>query len=303
MGKMLNEKIQEVVYEILREKTYLEETTEIGAKQPRFEKEIYVDYYDKVSDYQLKKIMESKYKQEAFYDLLMDYVMDCEGYEFGELKTIIEDNLPEDDDENEIEYDIDDIMDFLREDEIVLYNFPYDHYLKTPIKIDVIVDAGDGDYDFTLNNFLSYNASEDEEIEEESGILWLVKQQGYTKEDLLNAIKSGTENKFLQSVIDECHNVSSHMNALSFFIEMTLGEYLDYEDSKEKCIKIQPDTNCGLYDMWMGSGSLLEIKLEKEVILPKELISIHMDGARGYGVENIYGTFDSHWKNSFEIIA
>lgn len=70
------------------------------------------------------------------------------------------------------------------------------------------------------------------------------------------------------------------MNALVFLVKMTLEEYFTLRDGidKEKkrnesynlsertgrgCLVLSKDTTCGLYDSWNGSGSVLEIKLEK----------------------------------------
>lgn len=55
-------------------------------------------------------------------------------------------------------------------------------------------------------------------------------------------------------------------------------------------IVLGSNSMCGLYDPWNGAGSLLNIALDKEVILPYKYIDSALpDGGRGYGVANVYG--------------
>jgi hypothetical protein len=85
------------------------------------------------------------------------------------------------------------------------------------------------------------------------------------------------------------------MNALTFFTKMTLKEFIDYQENPTD-LTISIEKNCGLYDPWNGAGSVLEIELEKPVKIPKKYIEMHIDGCRGYGVDEIYGMCSSFWK-------
>lgn len=283
-----------VIIDILR--GIIEKNTYFKKVDNHYEYEMYVDYRDGMQDSQLIKISQSEHKMDAFYDELADYELQCIDYEMDELMQTIERNWDEEEHSEYDEYE-EIVRDWVQEN--VYFNFPFDHYLETDVRVNILVDSGDGNHDFTLNNFVSYNAGEDEEIEEESSILWLVRQQGYTKEDLYKLVRDRDcgDSKFLKSVYQELINVTSHMNALGFFVKMSLKEYIDFSDNKCSLI-LDTDTSCGLYDCWSGAGGMLDIELEKPVVIPVEYIEAHIEGARGYGVDEIYGMINSFWTDS-----
>lgn len=283
-----------VVEKIVREILVGNHLKEVGIG---FEYPMFVDYHDQVSESQLKDISQSENKMECFYDAISEFVSDSVENERDELMNIIRRNWNT---EKHGEFDL--YSDFINEyiGEVVDFQFPYEHYLKQKICVNLLVDTGDGNHDYTLNNFASYNSSEDEEIEEESSILWLVKKQGYTKEQLVTAIKQSkyhNDSKFLKSVHIECENVTTHMNALAFFVQMTLENFINFMDNSNSLV-VSSNTSCGLYDSWNGAGGPLEISLEKDVEIPSEYIRAHIDGMRGYGVNSIYGISTSFWRDT-----
>lgn len=255
--------------------------------------EMYVDYRDELSLDSIKKISRSDQPMEIFYD---QFNTDFDVYEYDELYKIIENNW----DEEKYGW-FDEHEDFIRDwvHDNVFFNFPYDHFLKQEVNVDILVDTGDGDYDYTLNNFASYNAIKNETINNESSILWLVNQQGYSKSQLNKAVRNREYDgsKFLNSVVTECENVTTHMNALAFFIKMTLGEFIQFIENKTS-ITLDTESSCGLYDLWGGAGSVLEIALDKPVTIPAKFIETHIDGARGYGVDDVYGMSNDFWRDS-----
>jgi hypothetical protein len=134
-----------------------------------------------------------------------------------------------------------------------------------------------------------------------------MKQQGYSVQQINDFIenKDFQGSKLLESIYTECLNTTTCMNALTFFVSMTIDECFDLHEAvsnKEnagKTMTISKDTPCGLYDPWSGAGSVLEIKLEKDVELPMAYVdSAYPDGCRGYGVDDIYGMMRSFWVNS-----
>ena len=279
---------QDAVIESIR--NTIETYTCLEKQENGYVGEVYVDYRDKLSEENIKKIARSDSPMETFYDIF-DGIEDA--HEYSYVSETIKDNW----DESLGEYDVWD--DLVREwvFENVYFDFPYEHFLKQDVKVNIIVNTGDGGYDFTLNNFASYNSTPGETINNKSSILWLVKQQGYSKTQLNNAVRkedfSGSD--FLKSVYQELVNVTTHMNALAFFVKMTLKEFIDLKENPDKVI-LPATTNCGLYDPWNGAGSVLEIKLEKEVVIPKKFAEPHIDGTRGYGITEIYGMCSSFWK-------
>lgn len=218
-----------------------------------------------------------------------------------------------------------------REDELrdMLYDMvsfvpPADHYLKQEFYTNIMVDTGDGNYDYTLNAVYPCYAGEyDEPINDKASIVWLAKQQGYTKEQLENALKADGDSApegFLRSMRKELVNQPSHMGTLTFLVKMTLDDLLKlnalvklqdrdghHYDTNENpdCgyIVIGKGTETGLYDPWSGGGSVLEVELEKDVELPVKFIrSALPDGGDGYSIAEVYGMCGSVWRETLKEI-
>lgn len=275
-----------------------------------FHTEIYADYRDEFSDETVRKICRSEAPRETFDEKIFESFENAEmEYENELLEKIRE--------REEIAaalesgaLDEDELPDYVREHHYV--KLPYDHYLNQDLIIDIIVDAGDGNSDFTINQpFASWDGRNDKIIDENSAILWLARQQGYKKSELTQALRDQEcrQSKFLKSVLQEVENTSTHMNALTFLVKMTLKEWFKLHDAIKQedqhhpkrskgrgFVMLDKTTTCGLYDPWGGAGSVLEIQLERDVRLPIRFIdSAWPDGARGYSVTEIYGLCSSAW--------
>ena len=116
--------------------------------------------------------------------------------------------------------------------------------------------------------------------------------------------------RFLESVIRESANVTSHMNALTALVRMPLRDAIQlsevihaeaplnesyYPDQRtgKSTITLGKDSHLGLYCPWQGAGSLFEIELTKPLELPVSLIfHANVDGSLGYGIQSIYGGLD-----------
>jgi len=179
------------------------------------------------------------------------------------------------------------INDLIIENIEVIY--PIKDFLDHYIKIDVLCDFYDeANYDFTTNGW----------------IRWLVNSQGYKMKDLKD---ENNENGFLKSVRSELYNTTSHMNALTFLLEVSVRDYLKMKEGNYKSLKIENDIMCGMFDTWYGSGSDLSIELEKDIIINKKNINrvlIETTGkqAWSYTVNNVYGLIDSCWRDSYKLM-
>jgi hypothetical protein len=309
--EITEKQIVELIKDCINKNCYLNYNKENGT----YTGDIYTDYNDYLEDSTIKDIFKSKNPKNKFYELLDECYVDCGfEYQYDVIKTIA-DNLDE-----EI---YDGYEDFIKDWVYmhVNFNYPYEHYINQSVQVDIIVDTGDESYDYTLNCvYPHYNGRYGEIINNQASLVWLTKQQGYTKLQLNKALRDCDygDSKFLKSVRDEVANCTSHMNSLAFFVDITLGELLDLQDKiiedSENDIKegyrtinkrkgkgyltIDKNTSCGLYDNWNGAGSILEISLDKDVKLPiKYISSATIDGNRGYGVDEIYGMCSSFWKN------
>ena len=279
-----------------------------------YHEEIYVDYRDEMEDSTLKEIMASEDPEQTFYEKMFEWYRDAEWeIERDLLKAVvasIETAAPTE------TYDEDEIKDEIRE--LVSIDYPYEHFLKQEFCVNIFVDTGDGNYDYVLNCvYPHYNGRCGETIDDKASILWLARQQGYTKTDLNKALRKGDikdPHGFLESMRQEVINHGSHMAILTFLARMTLEEIFElnellklqdrnghFYDAEKRpyCgyILIDKKAECGLYDPWGGGGSILELQLEKDVRLPIRFIrSATVDGGDGRSIRNVYGTDSSIYR-------
>jgi len=309
IGKRTINRIVKRIKEVIDVHTYLR-TDDNG----NYYGEIYADYRDEFDESTIVDIFNSDNPRDSFYEKL-DF-FDCECDYKDDVVNEIEEHFNDDDKAPDFKKYEDFIRDWVYEN--VYFNYPYDHYLGQDVYIDVIVDTGDGNYDYTKNELFGCIYSEKGlDDREESALVWLMKQQGYEPDAITDFVlnENTQESKLLKSIYQECINTTTCMNALAFFVKMSLGDALDLyeivnntgsnesednESTEPKPIEILLDKAipCGLYDAWNGAGSVLDIELEKDVVLPiKYIDSALPDGCRGYSVTSIYGMCGSFWSN------
>lgn len=275
--------------------------------------EIYADYQDRMESSTASEILTSNDPELALMEKLESWYED---YELECMKTVFEDEIrntltakdgpyPNGFTEAE-EGRFDDLM-----HELVYFKLPKDHFLDQQFCVNIMVDTGDENYDYTLNT-----PPFTQGIHDKAGITWLARQQGYTKIQLWNALEEGDikdPHGFLETVRQETINCSTHMMVLTFMVQMRLRDLLELN----RLIKLQdrnghffdatmnPDcgyiildkkTTTGLYDPWNGAGSCLEVKLEKDVQIPIRFIrSALPDGSDGCSAASVYGMDSSAW--------
>ena len=315
---MLTTEQKELVHKFL-DKQYGLKKQENG----QYEGEIYRDRDDDLESDTIKDILsqdKAEWMMDKFYDLLGDMYFEAEGYEHDCLM----DSLADDRDLAELYEEFEDeVREYIID--MVYFSIPYDDFLNQELEIDIIVDTGDENYDYTLNCvYPHYNGIYRDTISNEAAIVWLSKQQGYKKSQLNSALNDEEygDSRFFKSLRQEILDCTTHMNALTFFVKMTLGEVIDIrrrmeEGSKNDVYKnyrsvdkrkgkdfiiLNREVNCGLYDYWQGAGSILDIQLETDVKLPlKYISSISIDGDRGYGVDEVYCMCSTFWKRGMII--
>lgn len=321
--EMTMEKFISRICEIL-EKNYFdrEENSEC------FTQEIYVDYRDKgLSEEKVAELLEHDNPKEAFEDMLSDWAIEAEDYEYPEMTGMLHKNMTEEENDFWDEHE-DEVRDWLQEHVSWYYD---EKDFRSEVRVNIMLDTGDGNYDFTKNNILNYYGTdggygEEGEINELSPILWLAKQQG-KEEEVRKYVKAAYDNeevseadKFTKSIIQELENICSHMSTLTFLVRMDLFDLFDlqkaikeeheviekegnhyhpYNSETRGTIVISKDTMCGLFDPWFGGGSVLEIELDKDVVLPIKFLwkaEVEKRGSSiGYGIDEVYGLIDSCW--------
>lgn len=297
--------------------------------------EIFCDYRDELADCTIKKIMKSENLREAFDELMSEWASDYAA-EYGEPELIneIKNDLSAEALECFEEYE-EEVLEYIREN--YYFYYPEKHFNKN-VHVNIMVDTGDMNYDFTCNNILNwygrngYGCGGD--IDDNSSILWLAKTQDKEKE-LRRACKRQYRNngnytdrkkesdKFIESVIQELENLPSHMAGLTFLVSMPLFDlfklhdiintekelnksYIAEERKGTSYITLGKETMCGLFDCWHGGGSVLEIELDKDVKLPiKYIFDAWVDGTKPYGwdIDEVYGLVSSAWRKTLKEIC
>lgn len=270
----------------------------------QWEVKMYADYREELGDHNLKSIFNSNYPMETFYEIIDEAYWDARSYEYDALQDQVEEQLMERFN-GEIDFDDYDIITILEDH--VYFVPPYDHYLDENVKVNIFIDTGDANYDFTLNGSIPpcYGADEDSVIDDKASLVWLTKQQGYSKEDLYFNNMDG--NRYLESVYQELENHSSNIATLVFLTRMSVGELIKVQEAVKSgsgSITLDKSTMCGLFDPYYGGGSVLEIELVKDVTIPFSIIwDIAPDGAgKGYSVDEVYGLVGSAWGDNVKSI-
>ena len=320
---MTVEKLKERVMEIIKDIFYINEDGGI---------EIYTDYRDReLSDKTISDIMELKNPRETFQDILCEWAMDY-AIEYGEdeLEKDIRKELTEEEEELFTEH-FEEIWDMVRENTYFYYD---EKDFNNDVKVNIMVDCGNWNYDCTCDNVLNwYGNSGDGSIPAESSMLWLAKTQGKAtalrtackrehRDDGYYVDREKDKDKFIESCIQEFENLPSHMGTVTFLVKMSLfklfelielknkeydekGKYDPRKNEKSKSyIVLGKETMCGLYDSWNGSGSVLEIELDKDVKLPIKYCVFCVDGCKmhGYDVDDVYGLVGNCWKETLKEI-
>lgn len=185
-------------------------------------------------------------------------------------------------------------------------------WLDAPVRLNLGLTIDEWT-DYTLNvTYPAYNSDEyDEENKgkfDKSSIMWLTRRQGYKQVDLRRAQYAVIEaselddplqlipSPFLYSAAMEIWHELCDINQLGFFIMVPLRELLvmwtmqHWGKKKRKWpgyVLLSKDTRCGFFTTWLGSRSLLGIKLERDVKVPLCDVDIRPDGMRGYSVYGI----------------
>jgi hypothetical protein len=306
----------------------IEKSPDIYLKQDdqgRYYDEIYADYRDEMDYHTAIKILRNDNPLYAFEDKICEWYAGMD-YHDNVYTSII--NYIQDDANSYSEGLTEEQNDFLRDwlCDNVYHNLPYDHFLKQEFYTNIMIDTGDGNYDFTLNaHYPCYcGGRKGEAMDDKASLVWLAKQQGYTKGQLRKALDEGDASNprgFLESCRVELANMTSHMQILTFLVRMDLKTLIkinrllrlrekdghQYDTTKyPDCgyIVLDKSTMCGLFDPWQGGGSVLEIRLEKDVKIPIKFIrSCLPDGGDGYGIDDVYGLVGSCWGDTLKEIC
>ena len=268
--------------------------------------EIYADYRDELDATTLASITETDSPMDAFRNHLYESYQESEWQEQDYVYKECIKALDSDWDLDEEEKDF--VRDVINDN--ICIKYPEKHFLNQEVEVTAVLDVGDANYEWTNNSiypaYYSNELENEDDIEDECGIAYIVEKQGYSKKDLFDTIKrmDAADEKidykksypFLESIYVELLNTSSSSNAVTFLLKMTLEELINdiQEGKKDKNyeITIPKNTRCGLVDYGNGGGSILDINLEKDMKIPfQNFWHYDLDTKLHYGINSIYGDF------------
>ena len=285
--------------------------------------EMEADYRDEMDNETAIKILRSVDPAMEFEELLFDCYSDQRRVYEDELSDRVIDKLGDVLSEEEYsELDDREVYEYVKE--CIDFDLPRDHFLDQEFCVNIMLDTGDGNFDYTLNSVYPHWASEPGLAhDDKASVVWLAKQQGYNKIQFRKAMDKGDYGNskcFLESMRCEIVNLPSQMATLTFLAKMTLRDLIElnelirlqdrdgvYYDATKKpyCgyIVIDKTAETGLYDPWNGGGSMFEIELEKDVRVPVRFIrSALPDGGDGYSVSGVYCMCCSSWRDTVKKI-
>lgn len=289
----------------------------------------YADYRDKLDDKDITDILEDDDPKLALEALLYDSYDDSCREVLDELsenaanyiekkyrEALGNDSIELDDDENQQVYEA--IEDAVGVD----YNI--EHYLNQDVNIDLTIDTGDGNYEYSLNCvYPAYGGSKT--IDPHSSLVFLSESQGYSMDDLQKALSNGDIAEsygFLESVQQEVANETSSVNRLTVLLRMPLRdaikvneliheakqaghEFSPWERPDCGSLTIGKNAILGLFDPWNGGGSTFEIILEKDLELPVKYIRSALPDIKVHGeysIQEVYDMCGSAWGEDLKAI-
>lgn len=158
-----------------------------------------------------------------------------------------------------------------------------------------------------INDFSSYKALQAglEDVGSFQPIVFLIQSRGYEVEDLYD--KEKVENsKFLKSLQTELEELPEGDGGSIVFskINVNFEEALNIEQSNENIIIPKDGMYVGIHNVVLGSGSLLDIKLEKDIILNRENARVMSDVSEkreGYLIQETFGLIDTEPNVNFKL--
>ena len=196
--------------------------------------------------------------------------------------------------------------------EVVLDNFVNDYNVDELIKntkadeLDVfLISNNKNTLEDEIENIAMFEEYENLEnnldSEDFNAIAFLVQSQGYELEDLYN--KEKVENsKFLKSLQSEIQENYEGGTIVFSKIGVDLEEVLSLQNSKDNIIIPKEGLYVGIHNVVDGSSSMLEVELEKEIILNRENVKVMSDFGESEGclIQEVNGMVDTKYGVNFK---
>lgn len=134
----------------------------------------------------------------------------------------------------------------------------------------------------------------------DNALSYLVNQQGHS----IAEVYGNGDNAFIRSVREEIdENSSEAMSELCALVRMDGQQMLDFiekrNEAKDSLVLPKDYATMGIFNQWSGCGGMLDIRLEKDAVLPLSMVrGFQVEGQPdpdGYTVNDTYGLVGSAW--------
>lgn len=220
-------------------------------------------------------------------------------------------------------------LSYLRETYVM--EFPFDHYLNQDVLVNIML-AGSNEIDMDFGTIKQQQEAlcgklEPEDTQEllhmRNGLAFLLEQQGHSMQEIQSLLPKYIEtfygddadhsarysdryeqftkenNRFLSSVCKELDELHNYMNCVTILSKMSLYQFAEMMQA-DKEVTFPKNSTVGFFCPWAGGGSVLEIELEKDLVVPSEFIwDAQIEGAQldnQYSVNSVFGLVGDAWE-------
>ena len=177
----VNDELKNLIKEVLEEESFKD-------SNGFYYDEIYIDYRDEMPESTIAQIMKADDPMQAYEEHIEEVYFD----ERVRLEDEMYDKLLENEEIAELvekhSLSDTDVRDSLFD--LWYVKMPYEDFLKQDVCMDVVLDTGDMNYDFTCN--ILTDAETVDELDSNSSLLWLCEQQGVSAQELFDAMEKGS---------------------------------------------------------------------------------------------------------------
>lgn len=194
-----------------------------------------------------------------------------------------------------IDYNFENILNDIKIDEVVIFVTPNGEDVEDSFRDFKIFENNNGV--LSPSNFSETTLEEallelEDENERPNPLNWLIQTQGYELTDLYDNSKV-QNSPFLKSLTTEICDYEDDLSGnLAFrFPEVPFNEVFEFEDNNTNLfVKAGDNIEVGIFNCVDGSGSGMQIELEKDLVIPKEFIQVSRTGKSiGYMPADVYG--------------
>lgn len=232
----------------------------------------------------------------------------------------------------------DEALEYLRE--TYTFEPPYDHFASHEMKVNIMLATDEEQNRECVGIHEQFIAMVDPDevwdaentLKENTGLSWLLEQQGHSMNELRATMKDYREffydedgcvrwfedesgnrigfddnlasfnqnhSNFLTSICVELENQGYFMGCMTVLAKMSISDFIEMQRG-EKQITMPKDSMIGIFNPWNGSGSCLEIELEKDLVFNSDLIrDVQIEGVKPqfeYTVDDVFGLVGTCWK-------